>query len=460
MRGLSLRVKVALWSALVAGGAMAAALIGVNYYLSTELLDIIERRIDRDVDELCFDLDRKPGGPAESRTIITEDLVPDNLHSRLIEMRGRNLKKVYRSPNLKTGSLSAGPADFHEVNVDRTPYRVGTYFHKSLTIHIGYPLGNHYATLKRVNYAILVVLPVVVLVCLAGGMLVARRALNPVREITQVAKRITAEDLHQRLALPEADDEIRTLSEVLNETFSRLETSYGQAIRFASDASHQLKTPIAVMRAGIEELLRDPNLKPNQVEELAELLQQTRRLTSLAEGLLLLARADAGRLGIKVVELNLTPIIEACAEDGEVLAEPTGVRIETDLPAKFLVMADPARVEQVILNLIENSVKYNHHGGIVRITAATDDSGPNIIVANSGEPIPGGKMPHIFDRFTRGGTEEVRAGHGLGLSIARELARAQGGDLLLLRSDHEITEFQLRLRAPGEGKGGSPAVVV
>lgn len=457
MSGLPLRSKVALWSALVAGGVMAVALFGINYYLRFELMAVIDRRMDRDVDALCFDLDRKPGGPAESRSTITEDLVPESLRSRLIEIRGRDRRLMYRSANLGSEILSGGPAGNHELSVGNSPFRVGTYFHKSLTIHIGYPLANHYATLQRVDVAILVALPAVILVCLAGGMLVGRRALEPVRRITQVAKRITAEDLHRRLPLPEAEDEIRTLTEVLNDTFSRLETSYGQAIRFASDASHQLKTPIAVMRAGIEDLLRDQNLKPNQVEELADLLQQTRRLTSLADALLLLAKADAGRLGIKNENVDLTRIVEACAEDGEILAERSGVRIETELPGKFVVLADPMRVEHVILNLIENAVKYNRPRGFVRITAGTDEEGPNLIVANTGEPIPGEKMPHIFDRFTRGETDETRGGHGLGLSIARELARAQGGDLILLRSDQEITEFQLRLRAPAGKNDETPA---
>jgi signal transduction histidine kinase len=239
---------------------------------------------------------------------------------------------------------------------------------------------------------------------------------------------------------------------VLNKTFEQLEKGYTQAVHFASDASHQLKTPITVMRSCIESLLKQPGLSPEHCRELDELLQQTRRLSSLAEGLLLLARADAGSLSVKAVETDLRILIEGCLEDAEVLAGQRKLRIEHDLPEKIPAIADEARVEQVLLNLLENAVKYNRDGGMINVSAGTDEEGVFIIVASTGTPIPGEKMSVIFNRFTRGESDEQRVGHGLGLSIARELARAQGGDLRLLRSDEEITEFEIRLLSPGSKK--------
>jgi signal transduction histidine kinase len=134
-------------------------------------------------------------------------------------------------------------------------------------------------------------------------------------------------------------------------------------------------------------------------------------------------------------------------EDAEILAEPYGVRMERELPEQLRAMADAPRTEQALLNLLENAVKYNRQGGTITVTAGSDDEGAFIVVANTGVPIPGDKMPHIFNRFTRGETDESKTGHGLGLSISRELARAQGGELRLLRSDAELTEFELRFVA-------------
>jgi signal transduction histidine kinase len=302
--------------------------------------------------------------------------------------------------------------------------------------------------LRRVTWAIVVVLPGVVLFSILGGCWVASRALRPIRKITDTARQISAEDLHRRLTVPKAKDEIHQLTEVLNDTFSRLEKSYAQAMQFAADASHQLKTPITVMRAAIEDVIHDSNLNAEQTAALSDLLQQTRRLSSLADGLLLLARADAGRLNLKLTETDLIPVLQGCVEDAEIIAAMDEISIEADLPETLLAYADPLRTEQILLNLLENAVKYNRPGGTIRLRAEIDGLGTSITVCNTGQAIPAKQVSRVFDRFSRGEANESRAGHGLGLALARELARAQGGDLTLLRSDSHWTEFELRLPAP------------
>jgi len=245
--------------------------------------------------------------------------------------------------------------------------------------------------------------------------------------------------------VPRARDDIRHLTNVLNDTFDRLERSYLQATRFASDASHQLKTPITVIRAAIEALLRDPNLRSDQVVTLHDLLDQTRRLSSLTEGLLLLAKADAGGIEARPSNVDIVPIIERTIEDAEVLGSNQQIRIDREMPPSLWAVADAQRTEQILLNLLENAVKYNRTGGHIRVNAGSRGDGVIITIANTGVPIPRERAPWIFDRFSRGDRDESRAGHGLGLSIARELATAQGGDVRLLRSDADWTEFELRL---------------
>lgn len=461
MKRLPLRVKVALWSALAAGVAMALVLGGIFYFIRHELLEVVDKRLDDAAREVFWDLDHHAGGPVENRTEITDDLMPPSVSNRLIEITGAGGKLWYRSQNLRGQSIASADPDPREITFGENRYRVGTYFHKSLVLHLGSPLRAHYATTDRVWLAVLVALPAVVLLSLVGGLWVAGRALRPVADITAAAEHITAEALNQRLPVPTARDEIHQLTEVLNSTFARLETSYNQAIHFASDASHQLKTPIAVMRVGIDTLMKQKDLKPEHLSELADLLQQTRRLASLADGLLLLARADAGRLQVNNRRTDLIPVIEGCMEDAEILAEPHGLRILRELPGELTAMADAPRTEQILLNLLENAVKYNRAGGTITVTATTDADGVSVVVANTGEPIPGDKMAHIFNRFTRGETDESRTGHGLGLSIARELARAQGGELSLLRSDQEVTEFELRLLpAPKGAEAAREAVAI
>jgi signal transduction histidine kinase len=149
-------------------------------------------------------------------------------------------------------------------------------------------------------------------------------------------------------------------------------------------------------------------------------------------------------------------------EDAEIIAAVQELSIEADLPDSLPAFADSLRTEQILLNLLENAVKYNEPGGTIRLRAEVDGLGTSITVCNTGQPIPPKQMQRVFDRFSRGETNESRTGHGLGLALARELARAQGGEINLLRSDGQWTEFELRLRAPmwlGKSSGTAAAAV-
>ena len=459
MTRLPLSAKVALWSFLVAGLTMGTALMVTTIAVERELMAPIEDRMGKQATEIFANLKHYADEPAESRPGITDEMLPRSVRNVPVEVLGSDGGLLYRSPNLKNKlTLMGGPTTPHVTFLYRQPYHVETFNRGTLTVLVGYPLNSTSMTLKRVKTAGLYALPFAGVLSLLGGYWIASRAMRPVRKITEAAARITANDLHQRLPLPAARDEIRLLTNVLNNTFERLERSYLQSVRFASDASHQLKTPITVMRAAIEDLLADASLRPEQSAVLNDLLDQTRRLTSLTEGLLLLARADAGGIVAQPGEADLIPILDRCIEDAEVLGSNQQIRIERDFPKELFALADPQRTEQVLLNLLENAVKYNRQGGVIRVRAGERRDGIFITVSNTGTAIPAERMPWIFDRFARGNRDESRAGHGLGLSIARELAAAQGGDVRLLHSDENMTEFELRLVPPGGKTSDNPLI--
>jgi signal transduction histidine kinase len=447
MRSLPLSAKVALWSFALALATMGGALYLTTIMLRQELMSAMLQRTERVAKDVLSVLEHLPQNPPGSSPAITKEMMPRSAAALPIEIVGPNGEVLFRSQPLKNKTLGGGPPTPHEVLVGKLSYHVETFEQRGFTLRLGMPLWPIETSLQRLRNASLVALPFVALLSLFGGYWISGRALRPVRKITEAAMHITAEDLHQRLPVPVARDEIRLLSNVLNETFERLERSFLQAVRFASDASHQLKTPVTVMRAAIEALLADSTLRPEQAAVLNDLLDQTRRLTSLTEGLLLLARADAGGIKAHPDEADLLPIIERCIEDAEVLGSDQQIRIEQQLPARLRALADPQQTEQILLNLLENAVKYNRPGGMIRVTAGERQDGVFITIANTGAPIPPERKQWIFDRFARGDSDESRAGHGLGLSIARELAAAQGGDVRLVRSDTECTEFELRLAA-------------
>jgi signal transduction histidine kinase len=176
-------------------------------------------------------------------------------------------------------------------------------------------------------------------------------------------------------------------------------------------------------------------------------LQQTRRLTSVAENLLLLSRADTGRLALRAAKFDLGKLLEGSLEDARILGAGSNLQIEAHVPEALPMNGDREMISLTVQNLVENAVKYNRPGGRILVSAEKHDHVVQICVGNNGPGIPQERVPHVFERFYRARGDEQTPGHGLGLSIARELARAHGGGLTLTRSQSDWTEFCLRLIA-------------
>ena len=220
-----------------------------------------------------------------------------------------------------------------------------------------------------------------------------------------------------------------------------------RAARFSADASHQLKTPVTVLRAGLEELLARENLTPDECHEISALIHQTYRLSSLIEDLLLLSRLDAGRLKIEFGAVNLTHLIEAALDDLGAQPDAFVLAVETDFPPALHVAGEKRYISVILQNLLENARKYNRPGGRIRVTTREDAGVVFLNISNTGRPISEVAREHIFERFHRGAIGENVPGYGLGLNLARELARLHQGELRLLRSDEEWTEFEASFRA-------------
>jgi signal transduction histidine kinase len=219
-----------------------------------------------------------------------------------------------------------------------------------------------------------------------------------------------------------------------------------RSARFSADASHQLKTPVTVLRAGLEGLLAGESLGPEAREEVSTLVHQTFRLATVIDDLLLLSRMDAGRLQIQFSRLNLSPVLEALLDDLGALPDIFDLEIDADLPPSLWITGEKRYAELILQNLLENARKYNHTGGKVTILAHEEGDWAIVVIGNTGPAIPPSSQTHIFERFHRGAVGENVPGHGIGLNLARELARQHGGDIRLSRSDSDWTEFELRFR--------------
>lgn len=219
-----------------------------------------------------------------------------------------------------------------------------------------------------------------------------------------------------------------------------------RAARFSADASHQLKTPVTVLRAGLEELLAHDRLVPAERESLAALVHQTYRLSGVIEDLLLLSRLDAGRLRLDLVPVDLAALIAASVDDLSALPDASGLTVETDLPSTLVISAERRFAALILQNLLENARKYNRPAGRLRLAVRTTADGVELTVGNTGRAIPAAAQARIFERFHRGAVGENVPGYGLGLNLARELARLHGGDLRLVRSADDWTEFAVTFR--------------
>jgi len=220
-----------------------------------------------------------------------------------------------------------------------------------------------------------------------------------------------------------------------------------RSARYSADASHQLKSPVTVLRVGLEILLTREGFKPEVYEELSALLHQTHRLTGVIDDLLLLSRMDAGHLQIASTPVNLSQLVDEWLDDISALPDSPDVKIEKEFAAGLFVAGEKRYTSLIVQNLLENARKYNRPGGLIRVRASRAGGTRNVVlgVGNTGRTIPPGE--NIFERFHHRSTPSAASGHGIGLNLARELARLHGGDLCLVRSENDWTEFQVRFPA-------------
>lgn len=336
---------------------------------------------------------------------------------------------------------------FQTVRAADTEWRLGFLGTADTTLVIGLNLAGPRAELNRLRNAFLLALPVALLAVGLGGWLVAGRALRPLRAIADTAERVTASGLDQRIPASNEDPEIARVIQVLNRMMDRLEASFRQATRFSADASHELKTPLAIMQGELETALQAAAPGSKEQQTFSALLEETQRLKAITRSLLLLAQADAGQLPLTRELVNLTTTLRSIIEDAQILADEAELQFEVDLPADVTVQADRALLHTALLNLLVNAVKYNEPGGRIHVRLDAKENGVTLEVGNSGPGIAPAEQEKIFDRFHR--VEAARSrnvdGIGLGLSLAREILRAHGGDLTLKESRPGWTVFELRL---------------
>jgi heavy metal sensor kinase len=294
-------------------------------------------------------------------------------------------------------------------------------------------------------------LPVVVLVAAGGGYLLVRQALRPVDEIARKAAVITQHNLSERLPVPRTGDEVERLSVSLNHMIQRLDDDFEKSQRFLADASHELRTPLTVLRGELEELAQEPALAPEQRERIGSLLEEAERLSKIVERLFTLSRLDAGEAHVESVRFDLRGLAAGTAEQMALLAEDRGIAVSCEAGEPVEVEGDRARLKQVIVNLLDNAIKYTPAGGGVRIRLTAGDGRAVLEVADTGPGIPPEALPLVFDRFFRVDQSRSREpdGAGLGLAIVKAIVQAHGGEVEAESAPGQGSRFRIKLPCAG-----------
>jgi heavy metal sensor kinase len=442
----SVRTRLALWYA----GVLAATLVllgGLAYV-------ILEQGLHRDVDQSLMAVARsaadwaarREGNPGQpSIEDLVRELFGASPFERFLQLLDPGGHPLAMSPNIAGRRLppseealtnaTLGLPTYETVDLgERHPVRLLTYpvmdrRRVVQLVRVAISLEGVNTALRNFLLAAAALLPVGTLLAGTGGYLLARRALRPVDQMIQAARRIEAANLSERVADPGADDELGRLARTLNEMLDRLEGAFGEIRRFTADASHELRTPLTILKGEVEVALRAARDPAEYRKVLESSLEEVNRMARMVENLLTLSRADAGQLTLDRKPVDLGHVLARVVARGRALAEPRGVAVYLAEGPPATVLADAERLEQAFFDLVDNGVKYTPAGGRVTVRWRPAPATVEVDVQDTGIGIGAADREMVFRRFYRADRARSRAegGSGLGLAIVKSIVEAHGG---------------------------------
>ncbi len=359
----------------------------------------------------------------------------------------RELRERAGSPDQHFGNVKGGRSGYRGVA------RKFTLKGQLYTLVILQALHPQNEMLEEVRVTFAWVIPIAIFLASLGGYFLARKSLAPVVAMSSQAGRISAKNLHERLPIQNAKDELGRLAASFNDLLERVDQSFERQRRFMSDASHELRTPAAILRGESEVALsRTERPAEEYRESLAVLHAEAQRLTQIVEDLFTLTRADAGQYPLSPHEFYLDELVADCTHAARSLASAKQISLTCEVPEELPIRADEALLRGMILNLLDSAIKYTPAGGRVTVSCGRSGAEYALSVTDSGEGIPGDLQQRVFERFFRVDKARTRSEHdgggaGLGLSIARWIAEAHHGRLILARSDSSGSTFSALLPA-------------
>ena len=447
----TIKFKMTLWYVAILGIILSC----FSLFLYLTMADSLSKGVDnkiRTMAEIVVSSTRSPLGAGTSMAdldqIMTErfGIRPLGRFIQILDESGRigdrstNLRDVQIPISVQTmKAASRGVITFETVEVmGKYPLRVVTMpiieNEKMVGIvQVGSSLEGVEEALQQLLLILLIAVPAALLIASAGGLFLANKALRPVDAITQIARRIGSGDLSQRIRIKRVNDELGRLASTFNEMIAKLEKSFRQVRRFTADASHELKTPLTILRGEVEVGLKKKRGLKEYERILTSNLEEINRMSRIVEDLLTLSRADMGELTMEREEIELSALAREVWQDLQLLAKKKRIQLKFMDNGFTRVEGDPLFLRQLILNLTENGLKYTPAGGevAVRVKGDRDQGVVQLLVTDTGVGIPQKDLKRIFDRFFRVDAARSRetGGTGLGLSICQWIAQAHEGKI-------------------------------
>jgi signal transduction histidine kinase len=462
-----IRVRLTVWYVAILTVSMLV-LAGMSWWLSTQsVIRATDTGLAARIDGVRIFLE-------DPQTVLTVEELRDEFREYVELTRGEALLEVVSPSGVvlcqpaipgwltMTRALppaSSSPRVAADRNIAAQPYRVATSTitarGQQYSVTVAAPMGPAYAALRRFHQWLFALLPVVLAFAAAGGYWMSRRALGPVDDMTRAVQTITLQSLDRRLPVPSADDEIRRLAATFNDVLQRLDSAVEEIMRFTADASHELRTPVSLVRTTAELALRHPRSAHEYREALSEIASHAEHMTVLVNDLLALARTDAGLEPERLIPVDARAVLLQTVDDVRARARHVASNDRANVAVPILLLdipasdvwidGDPVSLRRLFTILLDNALKYSVEGGRVRVTMTTQPSpGPPaavvIAIADDGIGLDAAETSRLFERFFRGERARLHApdGSGLGLAIARTIVSRHRGSIDIGAADEEL----------------------
>lgn len=442
---MPLRIKLTLWY----GSALAAVLMSFAVVVYAVMAKDLREQVDRQLENAAVvavrSLQQKGFGPFIQFEDLSDQFPELAVVDKFFQIFSPTGRITIQSPNLRTRDIPLSRPSLEAAFTGKTTFESAKFPGESPIRLISVPIvldgtlvnivqvGTSLAPMEEALRRLLVVLfvtgPAALALSLIGGWFLAGRALRPVDQITSAAHRITASDLSRRLPVPRSSDEIGRLATTFNDMIERLEASFRQIRQFSADASHELRTPLTVMKGETELALRRARPAEEYREVLESNLEEIDRLTRIVDELLFLSRADLGQVKLDRHAVQLDALVTDLQRQASVLGQDQQIQVNLGTVEPVEVLGDEWRLRELLLNLVDNAVKYSQPGGSVELSLTKQAPTARMSVSDQGIGIPLDAQPRIFDRFFRAENARTHSkkGTGLGLAMCKWIAEAHQG---------------------------------